>query len=788
MQPTVPVVQLGPGRACATRPTTSPSITPQKSGEGEFLVEGLKEGGAPLRHRDRGDALRPAVRPGQADGPGGGRRVRAQPDVLGHARASAHRFASGEPYDLYATVTNTSQSAANLVSVNLDPRGISGAQLLSDPSRSRSRRSPPGQAVDREVPLVAQKTGEVTFSSFTGEAAAGGGIQLTTGIDERGVPLAPNAIVLPKTADALPAALVAAAQRVLGQAFSIATAPAEALPAGVLFVKRQTVIDRGARSRAGRRAHRLRRTARRASIQDLLLDWLGQHVASTPASIRSCGRPRPAPRSSPRSPRSSSPTPRRRHPCLPARVRRRRRSRRAPHVSAAVGSTPGRRGAAADGHARAGRRRRRDRATGTDDRSCRRPRCDLANRAGGRAARRRRHLRGRSLHRRASSRRAAGHLSTSASSCPAPTPGQLIQLRYPGVPLDAGGRARVVIDLPIAGAIRRCAIDRNGDGQFESAGAAAAAADRRGAAAASSRCGSSCRRTASRPGDIRDPATYGLLVGVLFDKPVTAASAELKTNYSIEANAVIGARLQSSGRLVYLYLERPVGGARAALARGLGRHRRSAATSCAPSTTPIAMALSDGARVFGQVRNAGRTRRPGERPEADRLGAAVLVRRVDDPHRRQRQLRLRLRASHRQRRRCTAQHPVTQRDRIADGAHPRPGRAAAAQPDVPGHAARSADACSAADGVTPGPRTSRSRSFPGRCSSAADSRRGPTRSASSRSPTCRSACSRSARPTDRRRSARRPGVLAGGGQTAELDVVLVDAARRRRARSSDGSS
>ncbi len=85
----------------------------------------------------------------------------------------------------------------------------------------------------------------MTFSSFTGEAAAGGGIQLTTGVDERGVPLAPNAIVLPKSADSLPPNLVTAAQRVLGQAFSIATAPAEALPAGVLFVKRQTVIDRG---------------------------------------------------------------------------------------------------------------------------------------------------------------------------------------------------------------------------------------------------------------------------------------------------------------------------------------------------------------------------------------------------------------------------------------------------------------------------------------------------------------------------------------------------------------
>ena len=104
-------------------------------------------------------------------------------------------------------------------------------------------------------------------------------------------------------------------------------------------------------------------------------------------------------------------------------------------------------------------------------------------------------------------------------------------------------------------------------------------------------------------GDIRDPATYGLLVGVLFDKPVTAASAEIKANYTIEANSVIGARLQSSGRLVYLYLERPIGGlvSRSLSVSGVTDARGHVLSA---STTPIAMALSDGGRVFGQVRTS----------------------------------------------------------------------------------------------------------------------------------------------------------------------------------------
>src|SRR5262249_14245360 len=133
---------------------------------------------------------------------------------------------SGESYSVYATVTNTSRSAANLVSVNLDPRSISGALLRSDPTVTFDT-IPPGQSVVAKYTLTAQLTGEVTFSSFTGDAALGGGIRLETGVDERGVPLSANAIVLPRSVDALPSALVVAAQRVLGQAFSVATAPAE---------------------------------------------------------------------------------------------------------------------------------------------------------------------------------------------------------------------------------------------------------------------------------------------------------------------------------------------------------------------------------------------------------------------------------------------------------------------------------------------------------------------------------------------------------------------------------
>jgi hypothetical protein len=224
-------------------------IPPLTQGQGEFLVEGLAEGGHTF------DIAIDAVLHGLPSGP-----VRLTGQAAGRCFVRNPTFAvtlahqrtirSGEPYDLYATITNTSRSAANLVTIDLDPRGISGAQLVSD-SAVRFETIPSGQSVTAKFSLIAQQTGEVTASSFTGDALSGGGIRLTTGVGERGVPLAPNAIVLPKATSNLPASLVAAAQRLLGQAFSIATAPAEALPPDVLFhqaTNRHRSRDRTCRS------------------------------------------------------------------------------------------------------------------------------------------------------------------------------------------------------------------------------------------------------------------------------------------------------------------------------------------------------------------------------------------------------------------------------------------------------------------------------------------------------------------------------------------------------------
>jgi hypothetical protein len=595
VQPEVAVVQRGPDGNLGTADDIA-FIPPQHSAEGEFLVEGLKEG-AHLFDLEINATLfglpsGPVRLQGQAAGA-----VFVRNPTFAVTLAHPRTIRAGEQYDLYATVTNTSQSPANLVRVNLEPLGISGAQLLTDPMVEFETIAP-GQAVTARFRLLSQRTGEVTFSSFTGEAA--GGIRLTTGVDERGAPLAPNAIVLPASAAHLPSSLVVAAQRVLGQAFSIATAPAQALPEGVLFVKRQTVIDRAIDlALAGERVSYGEPLGR--PLQDLLLDWLGNTQADDGFDqilrTTEAGAAFLAEMAAAMQPDVDLPLDYQRA-FAAATVAR------APHLSAvagvngiaspllsvsrtlggAVGESPG--GSA------------RSLVSGaslllTD--------ASIAAKlvVAGVTAPDRYTIR--------MVARAAGPHDLGVV-VPGASPGTRSQLRFAGVALDAGGVVRLDVDLSASGSLL-LQVDRNGDGTVDEqlAPVGEVVVEQPPAFVSARQLASSFREG---PGNLSDPATYGVLVAVLFDKPVTEETAELRTNYAIEANAVSGAQLQASGRLVYLYLQRPIGGLvpRNLTVSGVADARGHVLP---PTTRPIVMTLTDGARVFGQTREAGGGGVPG---------------------------------------------------------------------------------------------------------------------------------------------------------------------------------
>jgi hypothetical protein len=596
LRPTIEVRQAGPDGEFGTADDFD-YLAPQQTGRGEFLVEGLLEGGHTFDIQIRGTLEGLPSGPVEVQGVAAGA-VFVRNPTFAVSLAHPRTVRAGESYDLYATVTNTSQSIANLATVGLDPFAISGAELLSDPL-VRFETIRPGESVVAKFRLRSQRTGEVTFSSFTGDVA--GDIRLTTGVDERGVPLAPNAIVLPRAADALPASLVLAAQRVLGQAFSIATAPAAALPPGVLFVSKATVIARGrSLAEAGQRVQFGGTSELAPAVSDLLLDWLGERQPDEGFDqilrTTEAGRDVLAEVAAILGP-SFLPDP------LGAQQAFAQATvARGGHLSASGGPSGGggpplalslarEDGVVADASGNAlptaGVLRFGDPATSAFV-PVARPDATRYT-IEGRAA-------------------AAGTFDLGVV-VPGASAGTLQQLRFAGVALQAGGTIRVLVDLAAPGPAQ-ARVDRDGDGTVDVTLDAAASSIVEGPPQVVDVVTLESGYLDS-PGSLLDPGTYGLLLGVLFDKPVDKASAETLSNYALEAgNAVLGAQLQPSGRLVYLYLRKPVGAlvARTLTLSGIVDERGALLT---PTTRGIRSNLTDGVRLFGQAREADGTPVPG---------------------------------------------------------------------------------------------------------------------------------------------------------------------------------
>lgn len=584
-QPTVPVALPGPDGELGTADDVF-LIRPQQQGSGEFLVEGLLEGAHLIDIDIRAVLDGLPSGPVEIQGAAAGAVFVRNPTfsvTLAHPRV----VRAGEPYDIFATVTNTSRSAANLVSVGLDPLAISGAVLLSDPTVSFDTLLP-GQAVTARFRLSPQQTGEVTASSFTGPD---GGIRLVTGVDERGAPLAPNAIVLPSTSDFLPISLITAAQRVLGQAFSIATAPAEALPEGVLFVRRQTVVDRGLElGEAGQRIEFGESVE--SVVRDLLVDWLGnkgldpgfdQILRETEAGAAFLSEVASV-IGGPLAGDASLAA----HAALAEELL----GREAPPLTVLARSAAGPGPIVRVSQDGGG-------ATGSNVRSLVGANflsiADEATGRGGLAV----------VAVTAPTRYVVDVTATSAGpidlgvAVPG-APGTSTFLQFGSVDLLTGGTARLVIDLAAPGT-PGLVVDVDGDGAADGSVAPQPLALVEQAPQVVG-----IRQLERSPG-LRgglDPAAFGLIVGVLFDKPVTKESAEDRSHYVFDsANRAIGSQIQPSGRLVYLYLERPVGMLvqRHLTVSGVADHR---GHTVASSTQPIVATLGDGAQVFGIVRNA----------------------------------------------------------------------------------------------------------------------------------------------------------------------------------------
>ncbi len=270
IRPSQPIVRPGADGKLGT-PDDIGRLTPGEGGQAEFLVEGLQEGLHVMNLKLTADLEGLAAGVIRINGKAAGSVLVRNPK-FSIAFTHPRTVRTQEPYDASVTILNTGSGVANFVRVTLPAAALSGAALESDATVELGT-IPPGQSATARWKLRAQRTGQITFSNLTfGEDATAGRFILSMGVDENGVALSPDSLGFPDDVALLPERVRNAADRVLGQALSAATAPL--LPAGVLPVSKAHVKDRvlelaeaGQRLRYGDDTNRV--------LLDLLLDWQG---------------------------------------------------------------------------------------------------------------------------------------------------------------------------------------------------------------------------------------------------------------------------------------------------------------------------------------------------------------------------------------------------------------------------------------------------------------------------------------------------------------------------------
>jgi len=266
------IVQPGPDGEVGTADDV-PRLRPGEAGRAEFLVEGLQEGLHVMNLDLEADMDGLAAGPVKVMGKAAGAVLVRNPK-FSMAFSHPRTVRVGEPYDASVTLLNTGVTPANLVHVTLNKNSISGARLEDETQQIVELGTIlPGQTATATFRLRSLRTGSVSFSNLTtSDDSVVGRFRLSMGVDERGVALSPDTIAMPDFVYRLPPDLLFAANRVLGQALSIATAGQ--VPPGALRVGKSTVTRRvldlaeaGQRIQYGDPMSRV--------LTDLLRDWQG---------------------------------------------------------------------------------------------------------------------------------------------------------------------------------------------------------------------------------------------------------------------------------------------------------------------------------------------------------------------------------------------------------------------------------------------------------------------------------------------------------------------------------
>ncbi len=182
------------------------TLAPGETGSAEYLVEGRREGTHVIEMAMTGTLTGLPVGPVTITGRAAGTVLVRNPTFT-LTFTHPDLINAGEPYTLDVTVTNTSESPANFVSVNLHPANIAGAQLVGGHRRARSSSS--RRATRRRSASTSSRSSRARSSRprSTRDDNVNGRFALKTSVGELGIPLSPDSLVLPKETSSLPADL-----------------------------------------------------------------------------------------------------------------------------------------------------------------------------------------------------------------------------------------------------------------------------------------------------------------------------------------------------------------------------------------------------------------------------------------------------------------------------------------------------------------------------------------------------------------------------------------------------
>jgi PA14 domain/Concanavalin A-like lectin/glucanases superfamily/Bacterial Ig-like domain/Carboxypeptidase regulatory-like domain len=247
---------------------------PGQAGQASFLIEGRKEGLHTI------DFDLKATLDGLPAGP-----LEVEGEVTGAVLVRDASFAvtfthpsvvrAGQEYDLAMTLLNTGSRDIQGAFASLAAASISGAELVGEGRQQFQGTIKVKESATVKWRLRADVTGKVTASYVKVGDGISAGLNLTTGVGDRNVPLSPDSLVLPDQVRFLPPGVVEASRALLGEAWSIANAPPGSLPSGVAPVTKQTVVGRAAElGVAGLRVDFGEPVG--VSLGTLLRDWLGE--------------------------------------------------------------------------------------------------------------------------------------------------------------------------------------------------------------------------------------------------------------------------------------------------------------------------------------------------------------------------------------------------------------------------------------------------------------------------------------------------------------------------------